>query len=187
MTRIGIILGSTRPNRIGPDIAQWVFDEASKRDDAEFELIDIADFNLPLLNEPKPAGGGPDYVHEHTKQWSEVIARCDGYIFVTAEYNHSIPGALKNALDYLHVEWNNKACGFVSYGSIGGSRAVEQLRQIAAQMMLADVRSQVMFTFGHELDAESNLLPTEVSYKSLESTITQVLDWTNALAPLRAK
>lgn len=184
MTRIGIIIGSTRPNRIGPKVAQWVYDEASKRDDAEFELIDLESFNLPLLDEPKPASSG-DYAQEHTRKFSEVISRCDGFIFVTAEYNHSIPGALKNALDYLWSEWNNKACGFVSYGSIGGSRSVEQLRQVAAQMMMADVRAQVMFTFGHEFDDDRNLLPTEVSYKSLDATITQVLDWTNALAPLR--
>lgn len=184
MTRIGIIIGSTRPNRIGPSIAQWVYDEASKRSDAEFELIDLADFELPLLDEPEPASSR-NYTKEHTQNWAAAIARCDGYIFVTAEYNHSIPAALKNALDFLWAEWNNKACGFVSYGAIGGSRAVEQLRTIAAQMMMADVRSQVMFTFGHEFDGDGNLQPTETSYRSLESTITQVISWTEALAPLR--
>lgn len=184
MTRIGIIIGSTRPNRIGPKVAQWAYDEATKRTDAEFELIDVADFELPLLDEPEPASS-QNYTKEHTRKWSETIARCDGFIFVAAEYNHSIPAALKNALDFLWVEWNNKACGFVSYGAIGGSRSVEHLRTIAAQMMMADVRSQVMFTFGHEFDDDGILQPTEVSYRSLESTITQVIAWTEALAPLR--
>ncbi|MFZ1361861.1 MAG: NAD(P)H-dependent oxidoreductase [Candidatus Nanopelagicales bacterium] len=186
MTRIGIIIGSTRPNRIGPVVAQWVYDEAIKRDDAEFELLDVESFKLPLLDEPKPAASG-EYTHEHTRKWSEAIARCDGFIFVTPEYNHGMPAALKNALDYLWPEWNNKACGFVSYGSVGGSRSVEQFRQVAAQLLMADVRAQVMFTFGHEFDDDRNLKPTEASYKSLAATITQVLDWTNALAPLRAK
>lgn len=186
MTRIGIILGSTRPGRIGPRIAQWVFEEASKRDDAEFELIDLESFNLPLLDEAKPASSGV-YTHEHTRKWSEVIDRCDGYIFVTAEYNHGIPGALKNGIDFLWNEWNNKACGFVSYGSIGGSRSVEQLRLVVSNLMMASVRSQVMFTFGHEFDNDMNLEPTEISYKGLDSTITQVLEWTNALEPLRKK
>lgn len=185
MTRIGIIIGSTRPNRIGPKIAQWVYEEASKREDVEFELIDIADFNLPLLDELQPAASG-EYTQEHTRRWSEAIARCDGFIFVTPEYNHGMPASLKNAIDYLWTEWQNKACGFVSYGTVGGSRAVEQLRLIAGQLSLADVRGQVLFYFGHELDRDRNLSPTETSYKNLDSMINQIVVWSDALAPLRS-
>jgi NAD(P)H-dependent FMN reductase len=126
MNNIAIILGSTRPNRNGEAVAKWVFDLASKRTDASYELVDVKEFNLPLLDEPIPASQGK-YSKEHTKRWAEKIASFDAFIFVTPEYNHSIPGALKNAIDFLYKEWNNKAAGFVSYGAVGGARAVEHL------------------------------------------------------------
>jgi NAD(P)H-dependent FMN reductase len=118
MLRVAIILGSTRPGRNGEAVARWVYDIAKKRssNDAEFEYIDIKDFNLPLLDEPVPPSQG-QYSKEHTKMWSAKIDSFDAFIFVTAEYNHGIPGALKNAIDFLYKEWNNKAAGFVSYGS----------------------------------------------------------------------
>ena len=103
MTRIGIILGSTRPGRNGEAVAKWVYELAQKRDDATFELVDVADYNLPLYDEPFPAMM-QQYTKEHTKVWSNKIKEFDGYVFVTAEYNHSIPGALKNAIDYLNVK-----------------------------------------------------------------------------------
>ena len=111
------------------------------RTDAEFEFVDIADFKLPLLDEPVPPSMG-QYTHEHTKTWAKKIASFDGYVFVTPEYNHGISGALKNAIDYLYREWNNKAAGFVSYGSANGVRAVEHLRLVMAELMVATVRAQ---------------------------------------------
>ena len=122
MTRIGIILGSTRPNRNGEQVARWVYDLASRRGDAEFELLDLRDYPLPHLDEPLSPSFG-QYQNAHTKVWASKIASFDGFVIVTAEYNHSIPGVLKNALDYLYTEWNNKAVGFVSYGGAGGARA----------------------------------------------------------------
>lgn len=116
MPKIGIIIGSTRPGRNAEAVAKWVHELASKRTDAEFELIDLVDYNLPVLDEPYPAVF-QNYTHEHTKKWSKKIAEMDGFIFVTPEYNHAVGGALKNAIDFLNVEWNNKAVGFVSYGS----------------------------------------------------------------------
>src|SRR5690606_17611436 len=109
---------------------------------AEFEIVDIADYNLPLLDEPIPPAMG-QYSKEHTKKWAKKIAQFDGFVFVTPEYNHATSGALKNAIDFLYQEWNNKAAGFVSYGSAGGTRAVENLRLIMAELQIADVRSQV--------------------------------------------
>ena len=129
MIRIGVILGSTRPGRNGEAVAKWVYDIASKRDDAEFEYIDIVDFNLPLLDESVPPSYG-QYSKEHTKRWAEKIGSLDAFIFVTPEYNHGTSGALKNAIDFLFAEWNNKAAGFVSYGSAYGVRAVEHLRLV---------------------------------------------------------
>src|SRR5256886_13552309 len=125
--RIAIILGSTRPGRNGEAVAKWVHEIAKKRTDAEFELVDIKDFNLPLLDEPMPPIMG-QYSKPHTKAWAAKVGSFDGYVFVTPEYNHGVPGALKNAIDFLFREWNDKAAGFVSYGGAGGGRAGGELR-----------------------------------------------------------
>ena len=142
MTRIGIILGSTRPNRNGEQVAKWVYDIASRRSDAEYELVDLRDYPLPHLDEPLPPSFG-QYENEHTKAWAGKIASFDGFVIVTPEYNHSTSGVLKNAIDYLYAEWNNKAVGFVSYGGVGGARAAEHLRLVAGELQMADVRQQV--------------------------------------------
>src|SRR5580658_6147842 len=143
MIRIAIVTGSTRPGRNNLAVARWVYDVAmaQKRPDAEFEFVDIIDYNLPLLDEPMPPSKG-QYAHPHTKAWSEKIKSFDAYVFVTPEYNHGPSAALKNAVDYLHGEWADKAAGFVSYGSAGGARAVEQLRLVLASLEVATVRAQ---------------------------------------------
>src|SRR5712672_2948956 len=139
MLKIAIIIGSTRPARNGEAVGKWVYEIAKKRTDAEFELVDIKDFNLPLLDEPVPPSMG-QYSKPHTKTWAAKIGSFDGYVFVTPEYNHGIAGALKNAIDFLFAEWNNKAAGFVAYGGAGGTRAVEHLRQIMGELKVAAVR-----------------------------------------------
>src|SRR4029078_4854671 len=133
MQRVGVILGSTRPGRNGEGVAKWVFENAQKHGNADYELVDVADFNLPLLDEPVPPSYG-QYSKDHTKRWAEKIGSFDAYVFVTPEYNHGISGALKNAIDFLFAEWTNKAAGFVSYGGAGGARAVEQLRLVLAEV-----------------------------------------------------
>ena len=138
MLRIAIIIGSTRPGRKGEAVAKWVYEIAQKRSDAEFELVDIKDFNLPLLDEPMSPIMG-QYTHEHTKTWSAKIASFDAYVFVTPEYNHATSGALKNAIDFLYHEWVNKAAGFVGYGGAAGTRAVENLRLVMGELQVADV------------------------------------------------
>src|SRR5437763_147837 len=145
MLRIAIVTGSTRPGRNNASVAKWVYELAKERTDATFDLVDIADYNLPLLDEPMPASFG-QYAHDHTKRWAEKISAFDAYVFLTPEYNHSTSGALKNAIDYLYHEWNNKAAGFVSYGGAGGVRAVEHLRLVMAEVMVATVRAQVMLS-----------------------------------------
>src|SRR5882724_5840771 len=142
MLKVAIITGSTRPGRVSDAVAHWVYDIASKRSDAAFEIVDIKDFNLPLLDEPVPAAMG-QYSQPHTKAWAAKIAEFDAFVFVTPEYNHSTSGALKNAIDYLFREWNDKAAGFVGYGGLGGGRAVEQLRLVMGEIKVADVRAQV--------------------------------------------
>lgn len=184
MTKIGIILGSTRPGRNGKAVADWVYQLASQRDDATFELVDLLDYPLPHLDEPySPAT--QQYQNEHTKQWSAKIASFDGYVFVTPEYNHSISGVLKNAIDYLYLEWNNKAVGIVSYGGVGGARAAEHLRLIAGELQMADVRSQVTLSLMTEFENFSVFKPGEYQLPALQSLLDQLVAWSNALAPLR--
>lgn len=183
MTKIGIILGSTRPGRNGEAVAKWVNELAQKRSDGNYELIDVADYHLPLYDEPFPAMM-QKYTKEHTKIWSQKIKQFDGFIFVTAEYNHSIPGALKNAIDFLNVEWQNKAAGFVSYGSAGGTRAVEHLRHVAGELHMADVRAQVMLSLF--TDFENNIFKPNPRHEgTLNDVFDQVIAWSNALKTLR--
>jgi NAD(P)H-dependent FMN reductase len=184
MTRIGIILGSTRPNRNGEQVAKWVYDIASRRSDAEFELVDLRDYPLPHLDEPLPPSLG-QYQNEHTKQWADKIASFDGFIFVTPEYNHSTSGVLKNAIDYLYAEWNNKAAGFVSYGAVGGARAAEHLRLVAGELQMADVRQQVALSLLTEFENFSVFKPGDYNRAALDTLLDQVVAWSTALAPLR--
>jgi len=184
MTRIGIILGSTRPNRNGEQVASWVYDNASLRGDAEFELVDLRDYPLPHLDEPLPPSMG-QYQNEHTKAWSEKIASFDGFVIVTPEYNHGTSGVLKNAIDYLYAEWNNKAVGFVSYGAVGGARAAEHLRLVAGELQMADIRQQVTLSLITEFENFSVFKPGEYSRAALETLLDQVIAWSAALAPLR--
>jgi NAD(P)H-dependent FMN reductase len=184
MIRIGIILGSVRPNRNGEQVAKWVQDMASRRNDAEFKLIDLRDYSLPHLDEPLPPSLG-QYQNEHTKRWADTIASFGGFIMVTPEYNHSTSGVLKNALDYLYAEWNNKAAGFVSYGLAGGVRAAEHLRLACAELQIADVRQQVTLSLLTEFENYTVFKPGDHNAAWLDTLIDQVIAWSTALAPLR--
>ena len=186
MTRIGIILGSTRPNRNGEQVAGWVYDRAARRADAEFELIDLRDYPLPHLDEPLPAARSGQYQHEHTRAWASKIASFDGFVMVTPEYNHSTSGVLKNALDYLYAEWNNKAVGFVSYGGAGGARAVEHLRLVCGALQMADVAQQVALSLLTEFENSTIYKPSGYNVAALDKMLDQVVAWSTALAPLRA-
>lgn len=182
LVKIAIIIGSTRPGRKGEAVAKWVLEHASKRTDATFEIVDIAEANLPLLDEPMPAIVGK-YAHEHTKAWSRKIAPYDSFVFVIPEYNHGLPAALKNAIDYLYAEWVNKAAGIVSYGAIGGARAAEQLRLVLAQLQLADVQGQVMLSLNTDFDGNTPK-PAAHQEKALDTMLNQVVAWAKALGTL---
>src|SRR5262245_23625689 len=142
MLKVAIIIGSTRPGRKGEAVARWVFDIARKRSDVTFEIVDIADYGLPLLDEAMPPSRN-QYEKPHTKTWAAKIETFDAFVFVTPEYNHSTSGALKNAIDFLYREWNDKAAAFVGYGGAGGTRAVEHLRLVMGEVKVAAVRAQV--------------------------------------------
>lgn len=184
MLKIAIVTGSTRPGRNNQAVANWTYEIASQRKDAEFGLVDIAGFNLPVYDEPMPPMWGR-YANDHTKAWSEKIASFDAYVFVTPEYNHSTSGALKNAIDFLYKEWNNKAAGFVSYGGHGGVRAVEHLRLIMAELMIATVRAQVTFSLHADFENFRTFKPSPQHEKQLHAMLDQLIAWGGALKPLR--
>lgn len=184
MLKIGVIVGSTRPNRVGEVVGKWVMEVAGRRDDAEFSLIDLAEVGLPFLDEAAPPIIG-QYGLPHTKDWAARVAALDAFVFVTPEYNHSVPAGLKNALDFLYAEWNNKAAGFVSYGAAGGVRAVEHLRLSLAELQVATVREQVALDSYRDFDNFYVLRSTPRLEKSLSTVLDQVIAWGGALRPLR--
>ncbi|MEV7625486.1 NAD(P)H-dependent oxidoreductase [Actinoplanes sp. NPDC089786] len=184
MTTIGVILASTRPGRKGEAVARWVLDEAGQRDDATLELVDLADHHLPAIDEPFPPALGR-YTLDHTRAWASTVARFDGYVFVTPEYNHAMPGSLKNALDRVYAEWNTKAAGLISYGVEGGIRAAEQLRLVLGALRVADVGPHVAFNIFTDFDAGS-LNPADRHRDALTRVLDDVVAWSKALAPLRS-
>lgn len=184
MTKIAIITGSTRPGRNSLGVAEWVLAQAQQRGDAEYELVDIADYNLPLLDEAMPAAY-QQYSNEHTQAWSAKIAEFDGFIFIAGEYNHSVIPALANALSYLNVEWANKAAGIVGYGSAFGVRAVEHLRGILSELQIAHVQKTGMFSLFTDFENFSTFAPTELQAASVEPMFDQLITWTRALEAVR--
>jgi len=185
MIRVAIVTGSTRPGRKNTAVAQWVYDLATQRRDAECALVDMATYHLPLLDEPlSPILG--QYSHAHTKAWAETLGTFDAYVFVTPEYNHSTSGALKNAIDSLYREWNNTAAGFVSYGGAGGVRAVEHLRLVMAEVMVATVRAQVMLSLFTDFEHFSTCTPDPRHEVEVHTMLDQVIAWGGALQRVRA-
>jgi NAD(P)H-dependent FMN reductase len=183
--RIGIIIGSTRPGRNGAKVAEWVRSTAAAHtDEAEFVLVDLLDHPLPHFDEPiSPAWKRSE--HEQAVAWSTVIDGFDGFIFVTPEYNHSIAGVLKNAIDYLYAEWNDKAAGIVSYGGAGGARAAEHLRLILGELQVADVRQHVALSLIHDFEGYTEFRPAEMQAMQLGVLVDQVVSWSAALRTVR--
>jgi NAD(P)H-dependent FMN reductase len=182
--RIGIILGSTRPGRRGDQIASWLLDAARAHGGAEYELVDLAHHGLGNLDEP----GNPthqQYQHPHTRAWGELIDGYDGFVFLVPEYNHSFPGALKNALDYVYREWNDKAAGIVSYGGwAAGVRAAEALRLVLAELQVATVRAQPAIAL-HPSFVSGSFVPVDGLADSVDTMLDQVLSWSRALRGVR--
>jgi len=184
MTGIGIILGSTRPHRKGPQVARWVLDIASRRDDADFELIDLCEHPLPHLTEPVPPMFGPS-VHPQTRAWAARVAPFDGFVIVTPEYNQSAPSVLKNAIDHVYAEWADKAVGFVSYGVHGGVCAASQLRQLCGTLGMAAVGPQAAISLHTDFENHTDFTPGDRPTAALDKMLDQVVAWSSALAPLR--
>ncbi|GAA0241276.1 NAD(P)H-dependent oxidoreductase [Cryptosporangium japonicum] len=185
--RIAVIIGSTRPGRNGAVVADWVLAQAAGRTGAEYELVDLADFPLPHLDEPIPAKAGPAlYSKDHTKVWADTIAGFDGYVFVTPEYNHSTSGVLKNAIDFLYQEWTNKVAGFVSYGAVGGARAIEHLRGVLSELQVAHVQQQLSFSMYTDFANFSEFTPAEMNVGAAQVLFDQLESWAGALKAVRA-
>lgn len=184
--KIAIIIGSTRPGRKADQVANWVLEQANKRNDAEYSIVDLADFNLPLLDEVIPASMG-QYQNDHTKAWAEAVDQYDGYVFITPEYNHSTSGALKNALDFVYAEWNNKAAGFVSYGAASsGARAVEHLRLMVGELQMADVRAQVAISLANDFEGWTTMKDIPHHEAPLATLLDQLTSWSSALRAVRS-
>jgi NAD(P)H-dependent FMN reductase len=175
---IGIILGSTRQGRVSPQVGEWVKGIADKRGDANYEIVDIADFQLPFL-------GTTDGTEPGIAAWNEKLASLDGFVFIVQEYNHSITGALKNALDFAREAWNDKAAGIVSYGSTGGARAAEHLRGIFGELKVADVRTHPTLSLFTDFEEMATFKPAEMHQTNVNAMLDEVLAWSGALKTLR--
>jgi NAD(P)H-dependent FMN reductase len=188
MSRLAIVIGSTRPGRVGEPIARWVATQAATRGDLEVDLVDLAEVGLPLLDEPHHPRLG-DYTHEHTRAWSGRIDQADAFVFVTPEYNHGYSAVLKNAIDYLYNEWQHKPVGFVSYGgNSGGLRAVQQLKQVVVALNMVPVVEAVSLPFvGSMFHANGSLEPSQSMEHSLKSMLDAVTLWGSTLSVMRAE
>jgi len=187
--RIKIILGSTRPGRFSEHPGRLILEKANKVADVEAEILDLRDYEMPFFNEAiSPSSKTGDYENEAVQRWAKKIGEADGFLIVSAEYNHGPAAVLKNALDYTYKEWNNKPVGFVAYGSAGGARAVEQLRLTAVELQMAPIRSAVHINSPWGLvDERGALKPGALdSYeKAIDGLLTQLVWWTRALKTAR--
>ena len=181
-----IVIGSTRPGRVGKPVADWFTGRAIKHGGFEVEVVDLAEVNLPVLDEPQHPCFG-QYEHGHTKRWSAIISRADAFVFVVPEYNYGFNAATKNAIDYLHTEWRYKPIGFVSYGGVAaGTRAVQMLKQVVTALKMMPMFEAVNIPFVAKLIGDDGALhANEVMEQAAVAMLDELARWTAALAPLR--
>jgi NAD(P)H-dependent FMN reductase len=188
MLKLHVVIASTRPGRVGPVIGQWFHEFAVSHGKFEVELVDLADPQLPLMDEPAHPRL-QKYEHQHTRNWSAKVEAADAFVFVTPEYNYSSPPALINALDYLYKEWNYKPVGFVSYGGIsGGIRSVQMTKQIVTTLKMVPLVEAVAIPFfSQHMDDTGIFVPNELQTKSATDMLDELLRWAEALKPLRTR
>jgi NAD(P)H-dependent FMN reductase len=185
MRKLSVVIGSTRPGRVGLPIGEWFFERAKLHGKFEVELVDLKKINLPLLDEPNHPRLA-NYQHEHTKAWSQLVKASDAFVFVTPEYNFSAPPALLNALDYLFHEWAYKAAGFVSYGGqSGGIRSVQMLKQTLVSMKVVGIPESVVVPFFSQYLENDAFKATEGHEKAAATLLDELSRWTEALSVLR--
>ena len=182
-----IVIGSTRPGRVGPKFAEWFRSRAIDHAGFEVEVVDLAELNLPFMDEPNHPRLR-QYTHQHTIDWSRIVERSDAFVFVTPEYNFGYTAPLKNAIDYLSHEWADKAVGFVSYGGVAaGTRATQMLKQVLTALRIMPVTDAVNIPFvAQHLDEDKRFKPNEIMEQSATIMLDEVLRWTEALRPLRS-
>ncbi|MDO8552598.1 MAG: NAD(P)H-dependent oxidoreductase [bacterium] len=189
--KVKIILGSTRPKRFSEHAGRWIFEQAMNIEGIESEILDLRDYEMPFFNEPvSPSSKNEDYTNEAVARWTKKIKEADAFIVVTPEYNYGYSAVLKNALDYVYPEWNNKPIGFVAYGSVGGARALEQLRSVSVELQMAPIRTAVHITAPWGLvDEKGGLKPgaLEPYKKTAEGMLSQLIWWAEALKAARTQ
>ena len=185
MTKIAIVLGSVRDGRVAPQVGEWVKEMADKRGDAEYSILDLKDFDMPLFYKRFSEYDGTEAEYDRLKEMSELTKEADGFIFITPEYNHGLTSAMKNYFDLFYAEFNNKAAGIVSYGSSMGARAGEQVRNILGELQVADVRQQVSLSLFADFEGFVNFKPLDIQEGGLNILLDQLNTWTNALKGTR--
>ncbi|MBV9804672.1 MAG: NAD(P)H-dependent oxidoreductase [Solirubrobacterales bacterium] len=186
MPRLMIVIASTRPGRGGEPVARWLIERAGEHGAFELTVVDLAEFRLPLLDEPNHPRLR-QYTNRHTHEWSEKVDGADAFVFVTPEYNHGYPASLKNAIDYLHNEWRHKPVGFVSYGGVAaGTRSVEQLQQVVVALRMTPVIEQVNIPFYQQFLGDDGVLrANEVMEQAADTMLDRLQHLEQALRPLR--
>ncbi len=183
--RLLVIVSSTRPGRVGPAVAGWLASEVAADGRFELDLVDLAELDLPLMDEPHHPRLRR-YTHEHTRAWSARVDAADAILVVTPEYNHSFPASLKNAVDYLHHEWAFKPVAFASYGGVsGGLRAVTALRPVFAVLRAVTIPEGVVIPNVFAQLTEGVFIPSQPNLEGLRATLDELVRWTNALRSMR--
>ena len=185
--KIAIIISSTRTSRVGEQVASWISQIGAKRTDVQLETVDLRDYPMPFFDELASNAYVPSQ-NEVARRWQKKIAEFDGYVFVTAEYNNSITGVLKNALDYAYPEWNRKAAAYVGYGSVGGARAVQHLKDISVELQMAPVRHAVHIQgseFFPIMNGQKKVSELTHLVPNVEALFEQLAWWAKALKSAR--
>lgn len=180
-------MGSTRQGRFVEKPANWIFEVARKKEGVEIELIDLRDWPLPFFDEAvSPSMNNGKYTNELAAKWAKKVGEADGYIIITPEYNHGYPAVLKNALDYVYTEWNNKPVGFVSYGGVaGGTRSVQQLRQVVIELQMMPIRNGIHIPMYWSQLNEKGELNMDAHKEGAENFLIQLLHWAKILKAAR--
>src|SRR5271170_7072208 len=186
MPNLTIIIGSTRPGRAGLPIAQWFAARAKDHGGFDVHLVDLAELDLPLLDEPNHPRLR-QYTRQHTRDWSAIVDAADAFVIVTPEYNYGYPASVKNAIDYLHQEWLHKPVGFVSYGGVAaGTRAVQQLKQVVTTLRMLPVFESVNIPFHSQfIDEEGQVQANEIMELAAGAMLDELRRTEEALRSLR--
>jgi NAD(P)H-dependent FMN reductase len=182
-----VVIGSTRPGRVGLPVARWFTEHAEGSDLFDVEVVDLAEVDLPIFYEPHHPKTGR-YEHEHTRAWSATVERADAFVFVVPESNYGFNAATKNAIDYLHTEWKGKPVGFVSYGGVAaGTRAVQMLKQVVTTLSMVPVFESVNIPFVMQFLEDGRFVPNDVLVAAADGMLGALAEWETATRALRIR